>query len=93
MGTRKNNGVNMIDISFEINGKKVDPDKIGDALEVGILKEIIESITESVGSVRCQKHGGTPRIVCKGGAIESLSLEVSGCCDGLTKIVKKRLED
>ena len=52
----------MIDISFEINGRKVSPRNIGNALEAAVLQSVQESIKKSVGSARCPTHGQAPKI-------------------------------
>ena len=82
----------MIDISFEINGRKVSPRNMGNALESAVLKSVQESITKSVGSVRCPEHVQKPKVKVKGRNLDSLSFEVSGCCDQLIETVKKKLK-
>ncbi len=81
----------MMDISFEINGRKVSPRNMGDALESAMLQSVQESITKSVGTARCPTHGQRPKIKVKGQKLDSLSFEVSGCCDQLIETVKKKL--
>jgi len=82
----------MIDISFEINGRKVSPRNVGDALESAMLQSIQDSISKTVGSVRCPEHGQKPKIKVKGRNLDSLKFEVSGCCDSLIEEVKRKLE-
>lgn len=82
----------MIDISFEINGRKVSPRNMGNALEAAVLQSVQESIKRTVGSARCPTHGQTPNIKVKGRKVDSLSFEVSGCCDQLIETVKKKLK-
>ncbi|MEK6776158.1 MAG: hypothetical protein AABY87_04655 [bacterium] len=81
----------MLSISFEINGKKVDPDNIADELEKAILKKIEETIVERVGAVRCSEHDAAPIIVAHGQKIENLTFKVSGCCARLIGDVKAML--
>lgn len=81
----------MIEISFEINGKKLNPNNIADALESAMIQEIGNSIKESVGSIRCSEHNQAPKILLKGKSRDNLSIEVSGCCDDLVKRVTDRL--
>jgi hypothetical protein len=47
----------MIDVSFEIGGRKVNPNQIGDALEKAILQEGADSVKKSLSSVLCSEHG------------------------------------
>jgi hypothetical protein len=81
----------MIDISVEINGRKVNPNNIDDALEAAMLSQVSDSIKKSVGSIRCKEHNKAPKIVIKGRSLDNLSFEVSGCCDTLIEQVSKKL--
>lgn len=81
----------MIDISFEVNGRKVAPNNMGNALETAMLNSIKDSVSKSVGAVRCAEHGQSPKIKAKGRSIDSLNLEVTGCCDALIEQVKKKI--
>jgi len=82
----------MLDISFEINGRKVSPNNVGDALERAILQSVSDSIKRSVGSLRCPEHRSSPKIVVKGRDLNNLSFEVSGCCQKLMDSVESRLK-
>ncbi len=75
----------MIEISFEINGKKTNPNNIKESLEASILQSYSESIKESIGTLRCNKHNKVPKILVKGKNLDNLSLEISGCCDDIVK--------
>ncbi len=82
----------MFELSFEINGKKVSPDSIGDAIESAALQVFRDSITKTVGSIRCPKHGKRAKVIAKGRNIDSLSFNISGCCDALIESVKKEMK-
>lgn len=82
----------MLDIHFEINGRRIAPNKMADALEAAMYQEIKDSIADRVKSVRCPEHGGRPTITIKGRNIESLKAEITGCCDNLINEVRKKLE-
>lgn len=81
----------MLEISFEINGKKVNPNNIGDALESAMFQKIGESIKKAVGSVRCTEHNQAPKVLVKGKNLDNLSIEVSGCCDSIIKKATEKL--
>ena len=81
----------MIEVSFEINGKKVNPDKIGDALEAAALKSIAEQVKDKLRGITCPEHGKSPKVKVKGRNLDSLSFDVSGCCDKLIERVKEKL--
>ena len=82
----------MIDITFEINGRKVSPRNIGNTLESAMFQSVQDSIGKAVGSTRCPEHGQKPKIKVKGRNLDSLKFEVSGCCDSLIEAVKKKLK-
>ena len=82
----------MLELSFMINGRKVRPNQVGDALESAILRKVEDSIKKAVGAVRCPEHGQGAKIVGKGRNLSKLSFEVSGCCDALVKEVEKKLK-
>jgi hypothetical protein len=82
----------MIDISFEINGRKVTQSNMDNALESALLQSMQESITKSVGAARCPAHGQSPKIKVMGRNLNSLSFEVSGCCNQLIETVNKNLK-
>lgn len=82
----------MIDISFEINGRKVSPNSASDAFEKAVLAGITSSIRSSVGTIRCAAHGSSPKVTCKGPNLDSLLFEVSGCCQEVMNTVRERLK-
>lgn len=70
-------------VTFAIAGNSIEPD---------ILKSIQESVKKSVSSVRCDKHGQGPKIEFKGNNLDSLSFEVTGCCEHLIKETNRKIE-
>jgi len=82
----------MTEITFEIDGRKVNPNRLGDALEKAILQSVQESIRKKVGAIRCPKHGQTPKVICKGRSVNNLSFEVTGCCQDLIDTVVAKLK-
>ena len=82
----------MIDISFEINGKRVSPRNVGNALESATLQSVQDSVSKAIGSTRCLEHRHKPKIKVKGRNLASPNFEVSGCCDTLIDQVKRKLK-
>jgi len=82
----------MLDVHFEIDGKRVSPNNIGNALERSILQEITNQIKESLQSVRCEEHGQYPIVTVKGRNLHDLSFEISGCCDSLVSKATSKLD-
>ena len=81
----------MVDISFQINGRKVNPNNIGDALESAVISSITDSIKKSVNSIYCSEHNQRGKILVKGKSLGNLSMEVTGCCDDFIGKVRKCL--
>ncbi len=82
----------MIDISFEINERKVNPNQISDALEKAVLQEVTDSVKKSLSSVQCSEHGQKPTVKVKGRNLNKLSFEVKGCCQSLIDQALKKLK-
>jgi hypothetical protein len=82
----------MLKISFEVNGKKVNPNNIDGAIEAAVLSNVSDHLKKAVGSVRCSEHGESPAIKVKGRNLENLSFEISGCCEALVEHVKEKLK-
>ena len=82
----------MFDIKFEINGRSVNPNNIGDAIEKAALELVREHITKNFGSVKCPEHHLGAKIIAKGRNADNLSFDVSGCCQKLIDEVSKKLE-
>ena len=68
----------MIDVSFEINGRKVRPERIASEMEKALLKSIKKDLTEKLRKVRDPKSGERPRITIRGRSIDNLEIEVQG---------------
>ena len=83
----------MFKLSFELNGKKINPNQIGDSIERAFLTQIQDSIKKSVGSIRCKTHGDAPAINVKGRSFDKLSFNVSGCCEGLIEQIQEKLSN
>lgn len=82
---------NMIDLKFEINGRRVDPRNMKDTLEAAVMDAVSKQIRQKIGSCRCSTHGKAPSVVAKGRDLGTLSFQVNGCCDQLIEDVKHRL--
>ena len=52
----------MIDISFEINGRKVQPDRVGDELERAMVQQIEKQLRETLRHVRDPLSGEGARV-------------------------------
>lgn len=82
----------MLDVSVEINGRRVNPRNMKDTMEGLIVSGIVDSLKNSIRGIRCPDHNELPKLKVKGGDLDNLSVEVSGCCDVLTEKVQKKLQ-
>ena len=78
----------MIDISFEINGRRVNPNHMGNALEQALLSSIKDEVTRKVRSIRDPVTGERPKIKVKGRSLDNLSFEISGSEDLVARVRK-----
>lgn len=81
----------MLSLTFEINGKKVDPRNMADALEAAMLGSVQKTVTRRLATVRCPVHGAAPTVVCSGASLGDLSFQVTGCCQALIDATKEAL--
>lgn len=81
----------MVEVSLILNGKKVNPNNMQDALEEAVFQDISESIKKELASVKCSEHNQYPKILINGRDFKSLSFEISGCCDKFIKEVTSKL--
>jgi hypothetical protein len=80
----------MIEISFEINGRKVNPSQLSNVLERAVVQGVRDKLTSAVGNVRDPKTGEHPRLRVKGRGLDDLSIEVEGSPELIAE-VKRRL--
>jgi hypothetical protein len=81
----------MIDITFEINGRKVDPNRIGDALERALFTQVRTNLAKKIAAVRDPDTGERPRLTVRGHSLRDLTIEVSGS-ETLIEEVTRRLK-
>ena len=82
----------MVDVSFEIEGKRVEPDSMKDVLDIMFLKHVRNQINDSVNAIWCKKHGEQVSVLVKGSSLDNLNYQVSGCCDEFVNRVKKKIK-
>ena len=80
----------MIEITFEINGRKVNPNRIGDALEAAVLDSVRKQIIDKVSSIRDPLTGEQPKIKVKGRTLSNLTFEITGS-EELVRQVREKL--
>lgn len=81
----------MLNVSFEINGRKVNPKNLSNVLEAAVLEELAVSIKKSVGAMRCPAHKQVPTVLIQGNSLKDLSIKVSGCCESLVEEARSRI--
>lgn len=68
----------MLQISFELNGRRVRPADIGDALEEIVVRNIEEKFRALLGDVRDPETGKALRLTFQGSGLKDLSLKIEG---------------
>lgn len=86
-------GQAVFDLSFEINGYRVEPNDLTHELGRSVLQTIQRSVSKRVHSIRCPEHGSAPRIIVIGQSLGDLSWKVPGCCAKLRHMVKRKLQN
>lgn len=82
----------MFTLKFEINGKEVAPDQVGNELERALLEELRHEVDAMAGAVWCPVHKSRPTVLAKGQSLDYLNFEVSGCCDAVIAEVQANFE-
>ncbi len=67
----------MIDVSYEINGRKVQPNQIGEALENAALKDIVKQLRNKLGRVK-SSTGERLKITFRGRKLSDLKMHLEG---------------
>lgn len=80
----------MVDIFFEINGRRVNPHRMQDALEGSVLQSVKDMIASKVRNIRDPKTGLPSKIRFKGSSIKNLSCEIEGS-EALIRLAKDKL--
>ena len=80
----------MIDIEFQLNGRKIRSNDIGNQLEKAMFKQVRDNIAEKLRGIRDLESGNHPKVNVKGRSLDNLSFEVFGS-PKLIEEVKRRL--
>lgn len=82
----------MLDIQFEIGGRKLDPCFIGDGVEKAVLLYVARLVREKFSSIRVPDWEDPLRVVIKGDDVEHLRYELIGPPSVVARISEKRGE-
>lgn len=77
-------------IRFEINGRRIDLDKIEDALMAAVLEGVRTQVREKIGAIRDPETGEFPTVVVRGKGLDDLKMHVDGS-PAVIALVKQRL--
>lgn len=77
-------------IYFELNGKRIRPGNIGDAIMQAVLQNLEAQIREKIGTVRDPATGEFPTVVVRGDDLENLQFHVEGSPEVIA-LVRDRL--
>jgi len=82
----------MVEVTFEIKGKEVEPEGMKDVLDIIFLEHLRGEVRDCLGSVQCKKHDRMPKVKIKGQSLDNLTYEVSGCCPEFIEEVKEKIK-
>ncbi len=78
----------MVKMEFEVNGRKVSPNSISDAIEKAIIESVSKQIQEKVSRAVGYSDASKITIKARGRDLQSLSFEVSGPPELVDKVKK-----
>ena len=79
----------MIEISFEIGGRKVHPNRVADEFEKAAYQHIKDELVRKVGTIRDTKTGKRPKLKVTGRSLDDLRIEISGSPELIEKVQQK----
>lgn len=79
----------MIEISFEIGGRKVHPNRVADEFEKAIYQHVRDELVRKVGNIRDPKTGARPKLKVKGRNLNDLAIEVIGSPELIAQVRRK----
>lgn len=82
----------MLEISFELNGRRIRPDEFGDALEGMVIKQIEERFRTLLGDVRDPQTGEPLRLTLQGSSLDDLEMKIEGT-EAAVAEAERRLAD
>ena len=77
-------------IHFEVNGKRVKPGDIGDALMRAAVESIAAQIRDKISTIRDPETGEFPTVVIRGDSLDNLQMHVEGSPE-LIALVRQRM--
>ena len=79
----------MLDIQFEIGGRKLDPCFIGDSVEKATLLYVARLMRKKFGGIRVSDREDPLRVLIKGDDVEHLYYELEGSPSLLDQVKEK----
>ncbi len=79
----------MIDILFEINGRKVSSRQFPNELEKAVAKGIRDKLTRAVGNIRDPMTGKSPKLKVTGRSLDKFSIKVEGSSEVISEVERR----
>lgn len=76
-----------MEILFQYQGKKIDPEDIAEGSKQSVLKTIKDLIEDDIGGNRCPWHDIEPKLLFVGDYLNDLKLEIFSCCQDFTELL------
>lgn len=71
----------MLDVKLTISRTKVDARTIQTELVQAAFREVESGVKQQLSSIRCPKHGESPKVTVQGRSFSKLQWKVHGCCE------------
>lgn len=81
----------MIDIRFEIGGRRVRTEEIGSAIDAMVFEAIVEDLRQTLDGIRDPETGEFPTVVVRGSTLEDCSISVEGS-EAVVALAKERMD-
>lgn len=83
----------MVKIHYEVDGKRVEPENLADAMMEQILNGIAEEVKKELGSTYCEEHEEYPTVIIKGIEDDNITLSIETCCQDLLDRAQEKISD
>ena len=82
--------IRMLDIRFEVGGKRVNANNLGDALEDMMFSAVADQLRKELSGVRDPETGEFPVVAFRGSDLSNLTIEITGS-ERVIRLAQERL--
>ena len=82
----------MIEITHEVNGKRMAPHNMADALTKAMVESAAKQIRQRLSHLACPEHHRRARVTLSSRSAKGLEFSVKGCCEKLIEAATRCLQ-